>query len=209
MKVSDRIADLRRYFPFSLGEATLRTKALSLGKCVKYDAGESVLLSGSPAKHCGLILSGQAVAFKFDENGRRYQLCLEEGCFIGLETLQEESSYTAKVAAVTDLEVLFWNADGLQQLCEYSPEFAHGMKMLNDGRIYQEQWLIPETDITDPVLCSVRPHWLSISAPVFFILLILLIVLGVCAMLIRRRGCSYLRCWPRPERFYIGRSIPG
>ena len=69
MKVSDRIADLRRYFPFSLGETTLRTQALSLGKCVKYSTGESVLLSGSPAKHCGLILSGQAVAFKFDSNG--------------------------------------------------------------------------------------------------------------------------------------------
>ncbi len=191
MKVSDRIADLRRYFPFSLGETTLRTQALSLGKCVKYDAGESVLLSGSPAKHCGLILSGQAVAFKFDENGRRYQLCLEEGCFVGLESLQEENSYTAKVVAATDLEILFWNTEGLRQLCDYSPEFAHGMKMLDDGRIYQEQWLVPETDVTDPVLCSLSPHWLSISAPALLILLLLLIVLGVCAMLIRR----YLAAW--------------
>ena len=108
MKVSDRIADLRRYFPFSLGETTLRTQALSLGRCVKYETGETVLLSGFPAKHCGLILSGQAVAFKFNENGRRYQLCLEEGCFVGLETLREESSYTSKIVAVTDLEILFW-----------------------------------------------------------------------------------------------------
>ena len=106
MKVSDRIADLRRYFPFSLGETTLRTQALSLGKCVKYSTGESVLLSGSPAKHCGLILSGQAVAFKFDADGNRYQLCLEEGCFVGLESLQEDSSYAAKIVAVTDLEIL-------------------------------------------------------------------------------------------------------
>ena len=191
MKVSDRIADLRRYFPFSLGETTLRTQALSLGKCVKYSTGESVLLSGSPAKHCGLILSGQAVAFKFDADGNRYQLCLEEGCFVGLESLQEDSSYAAKIVAVTDLEILFWNSDGLKKLCEYSPEFAQGMQMLDDGRVYQEQWLVPETDITDPVLCSLRPHWLSIAAPAILILLLLLIVLGVCAMLIRR----YLAAW--------------
>ena len=136
MKVSDRIADLRRYFPFSLGETTLRTQALSLGKCVKYSTGESVLLSGSPAKHCGLILSGQAVAFKFDSNGNRYQLCLEEGCFVGLETLREESTYTAKIVAVSDLEILFWNSDGLKKLCDYSPEFAQGIQMLDDGRVY-------------------------------------------------------------------------
>lgn len=191
MKVSDRIADLRRYFPFSLGETTLRTQALSLGRCVKYETGETVLLSGSPAKHCGLILSGQAVAFKFDDNGRRYQLCLEEGCFVGLETLREESSYTSKIVAVTDLEILFWKSDGVKQLCDYSPEFSQGMKMLDDGRVYQEQWLVPETDIMDPVLCSLRPHWLSISAPVLLILLILFIALGICAMLIRR----YLAAW--------------
>ena len=191
MKVTNRIADLRRFFPFSRCETTLRTKALSLGKCVKYESGESLLFSGSPAKHCGLILEGQAVAFKIDSSGRRYQLCLGEGCFVGLETLEEDSTYTAKITALSDLEVLFWNADGLKQLCDASPEFYSGIQMLNDGRVYQEQWLIPETDVTDPVLSSVRAHWLSIAAPAFLIIPALLICLGACGMLIRR----YIAAW--------------
>ena len=103
MKATNRIADLRRFFPFSRCETTLRTKALTLGKCVKYEAGETVLFSGSHAKHCGLIIEGQAVAFKIDSGGRRYQLCLDEGCFIGLESVEEDSSYTAKIAALSDL----------------------------------------------------------------------------------------------------------
>ncbi len=191
MKVTNRVADLRRFFPFSRCETTLRTKALTLGKCVKYEAGETVLYSGSPAKHCGLIIEGQAVAFKIDSSGRRYQLCLEEGCFIGLETIEEGSSYTAKITALSDLEILFWNADGLTQLFDASPDFYWGMRLLNDGREYQEQWLIPETDVTDPVLSSVRTHWLSIAAPVFVIIPILLIGLGACGMLIRR----YIAAW--------------
>lgn len=191
MIVSDRIADLRNYFPFSSGETTLRTKALSLGKCVKYSSGESVFLSGSPAKHCGLILEGQAVAFKIDSSGRRYQLCLEEGCFVGLETIREDGVYTAKIAAVTDLEILFWNRDGMALLFELDPDFEKSMRMLDDGRVYQEQWLVPESDITDPVLCSLPVHWLSVAAPVFLIVPLLLIGLGVCGMLIRR----YLAAW--------------
>ena len=191
MEVSDRIADLRKYFPFSSNETVFRTKALSLGKCVKYETGEPVLFGGSPAKHCGLILDGQAVAFKTDSSGRRYQLCLEEGCFVGLETVGEDGVYTAKVSALTDLEVLFWNADGLSQLFEMSPDFEKAMRMLNEGRIYQEQWLVPETDITDPVLGSVRAHWLSVAAPALLLLPFLLIGLGVCGLLIRH----YLAAW--------------
>ncbi len=191
MRATNRIADLRRFFPFSGCETTLRTKALTLGKCVKYDAGETVLYSGSPAKHCGLIIEGEAVAFKVDSSGRRYQLCLTEGCFVGLETLQEDSTYTAKITALSDLYILFWNADGIRQLSERSPDFLSGMQMLDDGRTYQEQWLVPETDITDPVLISVRAHWMSIAAPAFVILPLLLIGLGACGMLIRR----YIAAW--------------
>ena len=192
MKVSERDIDLNAYFPFGCCEEELRRKAAGLGKCVRYAAGETVLNSGSPAKHCGMITEGQAVAFKLDGTGRRYQLSLEEGCFIGLETLEAESSYTAKIVALTDLEVFFWNRKGLSQMQELSPEFRDAMRMLNGGRTYQEQWLIPETDITDPVLCSLQTFWLSAIAPAFLIIPVMLICLGACGMLIRRYPAAWL-----------------
>ncbi len=192
MKVSERDVDLKSFFPFSCCEAELRRKAGELGKCVRYSAGETVLLSGSPAKHCGMITEGQAVAFKLDGTGRRYQICLEEGCFIGLETLEPDSSYNAKITALTDLEVYFWNRTGMDQLQALSPEFTDAMRMLNGGRTYQEQWLIPETDITDPVLCSQQTFWLSAAAPAFLILPVLLICLAACGMLIRQYPAAWI-----------------
>lgn len=196
MEPSDHRPDLKTFFPFSCCESSVLTKALELGKCVKYTTGESVLLSGSPAKHCGLILSGQAVAFKMDENGRRYQLCLDEGCLIGLETLTPENVYSAKVTAITDILVFFWNASGIKQLIEEDPDFSAAMHILDEGRIYQEKWLIPETDITDPVLCARQQHWLSIIAPVFAVIPLLLICLAVTGLLIRRYTAAWLLVFP-------------
>ena len=192
MNVSDRNVDLRAFFPFRSCSDTLLTRAQTLGRCVKYNTGERVLLSGSPAKHCGMIIDGQAVAFKIDENGKRYQLCLDEGCFIGLESVQPQSSYNAKITALSDLEVFFWNADGLAELMNDFPEFADALSMLDNGRLYQEQWLIPETDVTDPVLCSVPAHWLSVAAPAAGILLVLFICLWTCSLLIRRYPVAWL-----------------
>lgn len=192
MNVSDRNVDLRVFFPFRSCSEALLTRAHALGRCVKYDTGERVLLSGSPAKHCGVIIDGQAVAFKIDENGKRYQLCLDEGCFIGLETIQPQSSYNAKIVALSDLEIFFWNADGLTELMNDFPEFADALSLLNNGRLYQEQWLIPETDVTDPVLCSVPAHWLSVAAPATGILLVLFICLWTCSLLIRRYPVAWL-----------------
>lgn len=192
MKVSGRIIDLNDFFPFDRCGETLRQQALATGKCVKYEAGEAVLLNGSPAKHCGLIVNGEAVAFKLDSSGRRYQLCLEEGCYIGLESLTPESGYTAKITALTDLEVFFWSRDGLSEMMDLEPGFADAMRMLDDGRIYQEQWLIPETDITDPVLCSLTAHWLSIIAPALLLVPVLLVLLAACAVLIRRYPAAWL-----------------
>ena len=133
MNVSDRNVDLRSFFPFRSCSDALLTRAQALGRCVKYNTGERVLLSGSPAKHCGVIIDGQAVAFKIDENGKRYQLCLDEGCFIGLETVQPQSSYNAKITALSDLEVFFWNTDGLTELMNDFPEFADALSMLDNG----------------------------------------------------------------------------
>lgn len=192
MNVSDRNVDLRAFFPFKSCSEALLTRAQALGRCVKYSTGERVLLSGSPAKHCGLIVDGQAVAFKIDENGKRYQLCLDEGCFIGLETVQSQDSYSAKIAALSELEVFFWNADGLTELMNDFPGFADAMLMLDNGRLYQEQWLIPETDVTDPVLCSVPAHPLSVAAPAAGILLVLFICLWTCSLLIRRYPVAWL-----------------
>ena len=192
MNVSDRNVDLKSFFPFTLCENDFCRKALNLGKCVKYATGESVLTSGSPAKHCGVIVEGQAVAFKFDQNGKRYQLCLDEGCFIGLETLTENNTYSAKITAVTDIEVFFWNKDGLMQLQDESFEFAEGLKMLDEGRTYQEEWLIPETEITDPVLSSRSPHWISIIFPAFIILPVLMLLLWACSLLIRRYPVAWI-----------------
>lgn len=192
MNVSDRNVDLKSFFPFTLCENNFCRKALNLGKCVKYATGESVLTSGSPAKHCGVIVEGQAVAFKFDQNGKRYQLCLDEGCFIGLETLTENNTYSAKITAVTDLEVFFWNLDGLMQLQDESFEFAEGLKMLDEGRTYQEEWLIPETEITDPVLSSQGTHWISIIFPAFIILPVLMLLLWACSFLIRRYPVAWI-----------------
>ena len=192
MNVSDRNVDLRAFFPFRSCSEAFLARAQALGRCVKYNTGEHVLLSGSPAKHCGVIIDGQAVAFKIDENGKRYQLCLDEGCFIGLETVQPQSTYNAKITALSDLEVFFWNADGLAELMNDFPEFADALSMLDNGRLYQEQWLIPETDVTDPVLCSVPAHWLSVTAPAAGILLILFICLWTCSLLIRRYPVAWL-----------------
>ena len=132
MNLSDRDVNLRGFFPFDFCGDDLRREAQSLGKCLKYTTGESLLTSGSPAKHCGIILSGQAVAFKIDENGKRYQLCLEEGCFIGLETLQENNTYNAKITAATDVEVFFWNAEGLQKLTNEFAEFRKALELARD-----------------------------------------------------------------------------
>ena len=192
MNISDRNVDLRAFFPFQSCSNALLTRAQDLGRCVKYNTGERVLLSGSPAKHCGMIIDGQAVAFKIDENGKRYQLCMDEGCFIGLETVQPQSSYNAKITALSELEVFFWNADGLAELMNDFPEFADALNMLDNGRLYQEQWLIPETDVTDPVLCSVPSHWLSVAAPAAGILLVLFICLWTCSLLIRRYPVAWL-----------------
>ena len=112
MRVSDRIVNLKDFFPFNCCEDTLLAKAMKLGKCVKYSSGEIILTNGSPAKHCGIIIAGEAVAFKIEPNGNRYQLCLKVGCFIGLESIWDNGNYSAKVAAVTDLEVFFWNREG-------------------------------------------------------------------------------------------------
>ena len=192
MKESDRTAELKSFFPFNCCGEDLRTKALGLGKCVKYEAGEPVLLSGSPARHCGLIIDGQAVAFKLDGTGRRYQLCLEEGCFVGLETLTPENNYTAKITALSDLYIVFWNDAGMASLMESDPDFRDAMRMLDEGRTYQEQWLVPETDITDPVLCSLQMHWLSAAAPAFWILPLLLVGLTACGRLIRNYPAAWL-----------------
>lgn len=192
MRESNRTVDLKTLFPFSLCDDQLVNKASKLGKCVKYESGESVLLSGSPAKHCGIITEGQAVAFKKDSDGKRYQLCLEKGCFVGLETIEPNQKYSAKIVAVTGLEVFFWNAEGLTQLQEADTHFAEALHILNDGRIYQETSLIPETDVTDPVLCSRTFHWLSNSIPAFMILPVLFILLWTCALLIRRYPVVWL-----------------
>ena len=116
MDVSTRDVDLSVLFPFRSCSYEFLAKAEGLGRCVKYNSGEPVLLSGSPAKHCGVIVSGQAVVFKIDENNKRYQLCLNEGCYIGLEMLSEDAVYNGKVVALTGLEVYFWNADGFNEL---------------------------------------------------------------------------------------------
>ena len=186
MNVSTSDAELKRYFPFNCCDDTLYTKANRIGKCIEYSSGETVLMRGSPAKHCGIIIEGEAVAFKTDPNGKRYQLCLREGCFIGLETLQKEQNYTGKIVAVSDIKVFFWNQEGILQLIEECPDFAESLSMLDEGRIYQEQWLIPETDITDPVLCSQTSHWISFIFPVSVILILLSFSLWICSMLIRR-----------------------
>ena len=192
MNVSDRDVDLSEFFPFKSCSNELLINAQGLGRCVKYDTGEPVLLSGSLAKHCGLIVSGEAVAFKIDEAGKRYQLCLDEGCFIGLETIEDNGVYNAKIVALTELEVFFWNTDGLYDLMGEYPEFADALHLLNDGRIYQEQWLIPDTDVTDPVLCSLSAHWLSVALPVGGILLLLFFFLWVCSLLIRQYPVAWL-----------------
>ena len=192
MNVSNRNVDLTSFFPFSCCDEDFCSHALKLGRCVKYESGEPVLLSGSPAKHCGVILEGQAVAFKFDENGKRYQLCLEEGCFVGIEALRKDSEYNAKIVAATELEVFFLNREGLQQLMDESAVFGDGLRMVNDGRIYQEQWLIPETEITDPVLCSKPSHWISIISPSFVILPVVLFALWACGLMVRRYPVAWL-----------------
>ncbi len=183
MKLSDYCFDLNDYFPFARCGAALRGEALRLGKTVKYDAGENILLNGGRAKHCGLILNGQAVAFKTDNNGRRYQLCLEPGCFIGLETLAENTVYSAKISAITDVIILFWDADGIQTLSAFSDEFIDCLRLMDEGRTYQEQWLVPETDITDPVLFSVAPHPLWVLARTFIVIPLLLLGLWGCGIL--------------------------
>lgn len=192
MNVSDRKVVLNSFFPFSSFDENFNRKALELGKCVNYTAGESLLTSGSPARYCGLILEGQAVAFKKDSEGKRYQVCLEAGCFIGLETLDGNQCFTSKVTAVTDLEVFFWNSDGLRQLSEESIEFERALNLLNEGRSYQERWLIPDTEMTDPVLASRNVHWLSIISPLFVILPLLFLLLWVCALMIRRYPVVWL-----------------
>ena len=192
MEVVNRGFDLKSFFPFDRCEKGVSALAMKLGRVVKYASGETLLQSGAPARHCGLILEGQAVAFKQDRSGRRYQLCLDEGCYIGLESTEAERAYTAKVTALTDLTVLFWNGDGIAELSEASPAFIAGLRMLDEGRVYQEQWLVPETDITDPVLCSRPTHWLSAGAPAFLILPLLLIALAACGILIRSYPVAWL-----------------
>ena len=186
MRVSDRIVNLKDYFPFNCCEDTLLTKAFKLGRCVKYSSGEIILASGSPAKHCGIIIEGEAVAFQTEPNGNRYQLCLKEGCFIGLESIRDMETYSAKIAAITDIEIFFWNKEVFCGFLDDDPDFAESLYMLDDGRIYQERYLIPETDITDPVLCSQGAHWISVFPPVSLILCILSISLYGCSLLIRK-----------------------
>ena len=191
MRVSDRIVNLKDFFPFNCCEDTLLAKAMKLGKCVKYSSGEIILTNGSPVKHCGIIIAGEAVAFKIEPNGNRYQLCLKEGCFIGLESIRDNGNYSAKVAAVTDLEVFFWNREGFCDFLKDDPDFAESLYMLDDGRIYQERYLVPETNITDPVLCSQSAHWVSVFFPVILILCVLSISLWVCSLLIRKYPVSW------------------
>ena len=186
MIVSTSNAELKRYFPFNCCGDDLYIKANRIGKCIEYSSGETVLMRGSPAKHCGIIIEGEAVAFKTDPNGKRYQLCLKEGCFIGLEALHKEQSCTGKIVAISDIKVFFWNQEGLLQLIEDCPDFAESLSLLDEGRIYQEQWLIPDTDITDPVLCSQTSHWVSLIFPSAVILILLSFGLWICSMLIRR-----------------------
>ncbi|MBQ6520918.1 MAG: cyclic nucleotide-binding domain-containing protein [Anaerolineaceae bacterium] len=192
MNVSSRDVDLSILFPFRSCSYEFLMKAKGLGRCVRYNSGEPVLLNGSPAKHCGVIVDGQAVAFKIDENKKRYQLCLDEGCFIGLETLQENNCYNGKIAALTDLEVFFWNADGVAELMRESPDFSAALTMLCEGKSYQEQWLIPESDVTDPVLCSRPAHWLSAAVPVMGILAVFFLCLWVCSLMVRRYPVAWL-----------------
>ena len=192
MEVVNRGFDLKRFFPFNCCEKGVSAEAMKLGRVVKYASGETLLQSGAAARHCGLILEGQAVAFKTDQSGRRYQLCLDEGCFIGLETLEENRTYTAKINALTELVVLFWNEEGLCELMEKYKSFDNGLRLLDEGRIYQEEWLVPETDITDPVLASQPTHWLSVGVPVFIIIPLLMIGLGACGMLIRTYTAAWL-----------------
>ena len=66
------------------------------------------------------------------------------------------------------------------------------MRMLNDGKKYQEQWLIPETDVTDPVLCSQPSHWLSVLGPAAAIVLVLFVCLWACAMMVRRYPIAWV-----------------
>ena len=185
MRVSDRNVNLKEFFPFNCCEDTLLVKAMKFGRCVKYSSGEIILTNGSPAKHCGIIIEGEAVAFKTEPNGNRYQLCLKEGCFIGLESIRDNEKYNAKIAAITDILIFFWNREGFCGFLEDDPDFAESLYMLDDGRIYQERYLIPETDITDPVLCSQGAHWISVFFPVILILSVLSISLYGCSLLIR------------------------
>ncbi len=192
MELSDYRFDLYDYFPFARCGAALRGEALRLGRTVKYAAGENILLNGAKAKHCGLILNGQAVAFKSDNNGKRYQLCLEPGCYIGLETLTEDAQYSAKITALTDVVILFWTADGIRTLCAFSDEFADSLRLMDEGRTYQEQWLVPETDVTDPVLFSAAPHPLSTLSRAFIVVPLLLLALWGCGILYARYKAAML-----------------
>ena len=192
MNVSTSNAELKHYFPFNCCDDTLYTNAKKFGKCIEYSSGETVLMRGSPAKHCGIIIEGEAVAFKIDPNGKRYQLCLKEGCFIGLETLHKEQNYTGKIVAISDIKVFFWNQDGLFQLIDGCPDFAESLSLLDEGRIYQEEWLIPETDITDPVLSSQKSHWISFIFPAVITLILLSFSLLICSMLVRRYPVAWL-----------------
>lgn len=192
MNVSTPNVDLSVFFPFRNCSYEFLSRAQGLGRCVKYNTGEPVLLSGSPAKHCGVIVSGQAVVFKIDENKKRYQLCLDEGCYIGLEMLSENAVYNGKVVALTDLEVFFWNEEGLTELLNASSDFSHALRMLNEGKTYQEQWLIPETDVTDPVLCSLPSHWLTAAVPAAGVILVLFVCLWACSMMVRRYPIAWV-----------------
>lgn len=169
--------DLAKYYPFNRCSERFTARALQLGSVRLYRAGEVIRPGHQPVTECGLILSGEAIAFESDPNAARYRLCLSRGCFFGLEALDADVEGGAKITALSETAILVWEQADMDFLCENSVSFAKALERLSEGSEYQRNYLIPETDTADPLLCVVRPH------PATIVIHCGLILLGMIALL--------------------------
>lgn len=166
---------LKKCYPFDHCSDEFCEQALREGQILEFDPGDVIFPADTSGRRA-LILQGEAMVSRDDAAGERYRVCAEAGCYLDAAD---------KTIAATELLLLIWSSDAFAQLCEDNLTFERSMDRLADGLAYQQEYLDPDTDVTDPVLCAEKPHWLVLAGSIVLAAVIFGLILWACGVMFR------------------------
>ena len=167
---------LTQCYPFTHCEGTTAARALQLGGIVCIPRGENIFPAGDTSGRHALILEGEVMVLCTDASGQRCRLCPGAGCYL-------DSAFKAN--ALTDCTLLIWSGEAFESLRSESDAFSFAMDRLESGEDYRLRYLVPDTDVTDPILAAESPHPLTMTGTILLTVLALVLVLWGCSALLR------------------------